>query len=86
MLLNIPSRLTISVAEFDDIEASRLEAKSPFVLHPLIVGVESLVDDLLPEHRVLQLGVGEEGFFPLSLREQLQVLVVRGRHYGHLVD
>ena len=52
---------TISVAEGDDVQAGRLEGEPTFDPHPLVVGVDSLADDLLAEHCVLQLGVGEEG-------------------------
>ena len=45
--------------ELDEAESRSLEGEPAVSLHPFVVGVESLVDDLLPEQRVLQLLVGD---------------------------
>ena len=77
---------TISVAEGDDVQAGRLEGEPTFAPYPIIVGVDSLAYDLLAEHCVLQLGVGKEGLLTDPIWQQFQVLVVRRRHNGYLVN
>ena len=77
---------TISVADGDEVQAGRLEGEPTFAPYPIIVGVDSLAYDLLAEHCVLQLGVGKEGLLTDPIWQQFQVLVVRRRHNGYLVN